>query len=65
MQIEKQLEISWYDHLKEEFQKPYFQKIEKTLEYDIKNRITLYPPIENIFYAFEKTPFDNVKVVIL
>lgn len=65
MNIIPKLETSWNKLLKNELNKPYFKEIEKKLEEDIKNWITIYPKKENIFKAFEKTPFDKVKVVIL
>lgn len=60
-----QIEESWYKVLKEEFEKPYYKNIEQKINDDINAWITIYPKIENIFAAFDKTPFDKVKVVIL
>lgn len=55
---------SWKKHLKEEFHKDYFIALTNFVrnEYQ-KNEI--YPPAKYIFRAFDKTPFDKVKVVIL
>lgn len=56
--------ISWREILKDEFEKPYFQK----LELFVKNAYSegvVYPPAEKIFEAFNLTSFDNVKVVII
>lgn len=58
-------ELKWSELLKNEINKPYFKEIENKIQKDIKKWITIYPEIENIFKAFEKTPFDNIKVVIL
>lgn len=60
-----QLETSWYEVLKEEFIKPYFAGLRSFL-YDEKSKgKILYPPGKYIFRAFELTPFDKVRVVIL
>lgn len=65
MKIIPKIKSNWNKELKNEIKKPYFKKIEQKLEDDIKNWITIYPKAENIFAAFEKTPFDKIKVVIL
>ncbi|MDP2090069.1 MAG: uracil-DNA glycosylase [Candidatus Gracilibacteria bacterium] len=59
------IENSWYEVLKEEFDKQYFLDINTKINDDIKAGITIYPKMENIFAAFDKTHFDDVKVVIL
>ena len=59
------IEASWKEVLKEEFEKPYFKNIkEGILASKSKNR-TVFPPGPEIFAAFDFTPFDKVKVVIL
>lgn len=60
-----QIESSWKDVLKDEFKKPYFQQIVQHLKTEKEQGKTIYPPGSLIFHAFEATPFDNVKVVIL
>lgn len=65
MKIIKNLEPSWKEALKSEFKKSYLKEIEKFLENEEKNWIIIYPKKENIFKAFEKTPFEKVKVVII
>ena len=62
--MEVKIEQSWKEHLKGEFEKPYF----KDLTEFVKNEYTeasVYPAPKDIFRAFELTPFDDVKVVIL
>lgn len=59
------IEQGWKEILKEEFEKPYFQKIVDTLKAEKKAGITIYPPGPLIFNAFNATPFDSIKVVIL
>ncbi|MBL7977243.1 MAG: uracil-DNA glycosylase [Bacteroidetes Order II. Incertae sedis bacterium] len=59
------IEPSWKAVLTPEFEKPYFQQIRKTL-YEAKAAgKTLYPPGSLMFNAFNKVPFEEVKVVIL
>ncbi|MDA3906209.1 MAG: uracil-DNA glycosylase, partial [Bacteroidales bacterium] len=55
---------SWYTVLKAEFDKDYFSNLKTFLLEEKKNNI-VYPPSHQIFAAFNSTPFDNVKVVIL
>ena len=59
------IEESWKAVLIEEFEKPYFKNIKDgILASRAKNR-TVYPPGPEIFAAFNYTPFDKVRVVIL
>jgi uracil-DNA glycosylase len=59
------IESSWKSVLREEFDKPYFVHIVEFLKEQKKSGVTIYPPGNLIFHAFEKTPFDQVKCVIL
>lgn len=59
------IEESWKTVLKDEFQKPYFQSLATFLRNAKTNNKTIYPPGSLIFNAFNTTPFDKVKVVIL
>ena len=60
-----QLHPSWLEHLKEEFQKDYMLTLKKKL-LELKNKkIIFYPQGDKIFNAFNLTPLNNVKVVIL
>lgn len=51
--------------LKEEFEKPYFFKIKEILKKELSSGHSIYPQGKQIFNAFNLTPFDQVKVVIL
>ncbi len=62
---EIKMEHSWLEILKDEFEKDYFKDIKNKLVEDIKSWITIYPHPKNIFNAFNYTPFDKVKVVLL
>ncbi len=55
----------WKTFLEIEKNKPYFKKLENFLLLEKQANKTIYPPSENIFYAFHFTPFNNIKVVIL
>lgn len=59
------IESSWLEILKDEFEKDYMKEIKSFLVKEIENWKTIYPHPKNIFKAFDKTPFDKVKVVIL
>lgn len=56
---------SWGEALKEEFEKPYFSSIKSFLVAEKAAGKGIYPPGSLIFNAFNLTPFDEVKVVIL
>ncbi len=58
------IEEKWYEVLKNEFEQPYFIEIKNFL-IEEKRRHIVFPPSPLIFNAFNLTPFDNVKVVIL
>lgn len=62
--VNPKIEESWKKVLLEEFQKPYFETL-KTFLVEEKKSHTIYPSGQNIFAAFEHTPFENVEVVIL
>lgn len=62
--INPQIEESWKIILKDEFQKDYFLKLKEFLIEEKKHQI-VFPPSSMIFNAFNFTPFDKVKVVIL
>lgn len=60
-----QLEESWKEVLQDEFEKDYMKALQRFLQSAKTEGRTLYPASKNIFYAFERTPLDKVKVVIL
>lgn len=59
------IEASWKAVLKDEFSKPYFEQIVYFLKTEKSTGKTIFPPGSLIFNAFEQTPFNAVKVVIL
>ena len=59
-----QMEESWHRRLAPEFEKPYFEALTTFVRQEYTSG-PCYPPGRLIFHAFEATPFDKVKVVIL
>ena len=55
---------SWDEKLECEFSQDYFKDIRKFLAEEYSN-YKVYPPLKEILSAFEHTPYENVKVVIL
>lgn len=62
--INPQIHDSWKALLLQEFQKDYFNQLKQFL-LEEKSKYVVYPPSNLIFSAFNFTPFDEVKVVIL
>lgn len=60
-----QIEQSWKEQLKEEFEKPYLKELLLFLEEEERRGYQIYPEKSSIFSAFQETPFADVKVVIL
>jgi uracil-DNA glycosylase len=63
--LNPRMEKGWKAALSEEFYKPYMADIKAALLADHEADITVYPPAKLLFHAFDATPFDQVKVVIL
>ena len=63
--MEVKIEKSWKEVLKSEFAKPYFEQIPLHIKTEKSQGKIIYPPGSVIFSAFNLTPFDKVKVVIL
>ncbi|MEM9992478.1 MAG: uracil-DNA glycosylase [Bacteroidota bacterium] len=60
-----QLEASWKAVLAPEFSKAYFRELVTFLKQEKQAGKKVYPPGSLIFNAFERTPFEQVKIVIL
>ena len=54
----------WQEKLEKEFQAPYYQQLRAFLKEEYLNE-TVYPGMQHIWEAFELTPYNKVKVVIL
>ena len=62
--MQVKIEPSWQAVLASEFEKPYFNELADFVRTEYKQN-TCYPPGKLIFNAFNATPFNEVKVVIL
>ena len=58
------IENSWREQLKEEFDKPYFKELTNFVKQEYETH-SCYPKKTDIFAAFDYCNFDNVKVVII
>lgn len=63
--MEVRIEESWKRALQDEFAKPYFASLVEFLHREKAGGTRIFPPGGEIFKAFELTPLDKVKVVIL
>ena len=63
--MEVKIEQSWKNALAGEFDKPYFASLVRFLREEKAAGKRIYPPGSQIFNAFELTPLQNLKVVIL
>lgn len=59
------IEPGWKETLKQEFEKPYFAKIVEFLNKEDLTGMKIYPPEDLRYNAFNCTPFDKVKVIII
>ena len=64
MSLSPKIEQSWLEVLKPQFESPYFAQLKEFLVEE-RSQYTCYPKGGDIFAAFDRTPFDKVKVVIL
>lgn len=57
--------LTWTDVIGQEKQQAYFKDTLAQVKHERELGITIYPPADKVFSAFESTPFDQVKVVII
>lgn len=62
--MDVKINAAWKKVLLNEFEKDYFKNLVNFVKSEYKTK-TIYPPAGKIFAAFDATPFDEVKVVIL
>ncbi len=62
--MEVRIAEDWKDILKPEFEKPYFKELADFVREEYASR-RIFPRAANIFRAFDKCPFDKLKVVII
>jgi uracil-DNA glycosylase len=58
------IESTWKERLQNEFEQPYFKQMVNFVK-DEYQQNTVYPPGKQIFSAFDRCSFDNLKVVII
>ncbi|MCQ2535999.1 MAG: uracil-DNA glycosylase [Lachnospiraceae bacterium] len=58
------IENDWLEPLSAEFKKPYYKELYTRIKTEYETR-TIYPPAEDLFSAYAKTPLSKVKVVII
>ncbi len=56
---------SWLAYLASEFEQPYMQQLREFLRQQKQQGRVIFPASKHIFNAFNSTPLDKVKVVIL
>jgi len=59
------LEPSWLQYLRNEFEDEYMVKLSEFLREQKRSGKIIFPPGNQIFAAFDETPINRVKVVIL
>ena len=62
--MDVKIENSWKSALASEWDKPYFAALAEFVRQEYSSR-QIFPPANQIFAAFNATPFSDVKVVIL
>ena len=63
MNLRDLLPESWRPHLAAEFDKPYMADLQKFLDDEYANQ-TVYPPLKEVFTAFELTSYEGVRVLV-
>lgn len=58
------IEESWRIRLQEEFDKPYFIELTQWVRHQYRTE-QIFPPGKEIFAAFDASPYDKTKVVII
>lgn len=64
--MDVKIEPGWKEALKGEWDKPYFKTLTDNVRKEYANpNLNVYPPAKDIFAAFDRSAFDNTKVVIV
>lgn len=64
--MDVRIEPGWKQALADQFEQPYFANLAANIRREYANpAIRVYPPAREIFAAFDASPFDNTKVVII
>ena len=59
------IEEGWKNALADEFTKPYFNSLRDKVKQEYASHYRIFPPGSNIFAAFDSSPYDSTKVVII
>lgn len=62
--MDVKIESGWKNQLKDEFEKEYFHQLTEFVKEEYQSK-QVFPPAKLVFNAFDTTPFQKVKVVIL
>lgn len=62
--MEVKIEASWKSRLAQEFEEPYFKELTDFIRHEYTTK-QIFPPGKMIFHAFDQSPFDQTKVIIL
>ena len=62
--MDVRIEKGWKERLQDEFDKPYFEALTEFVRSEYASA-QVFPPGREIFAAFEASPFENTKVVII
>ena len=62
--MDVKIEASWKNRLSEEFEQLYFTELTEFVRQEYANK-QIFPPGRLIFHAFEQSPFEKTKVMIL
>lgn len=63
--MEKYLEPSWFEVVKEEFAKPYMERLSAFVRKERGGALPVYPPGREVFASLELSPYDKTRVVIV
>lgn len=55
----------WYKFFYDELNKKYFKEIEEKYQTSLDKKVEIYPKIENLFRAFNLTPINKIKVIMI
>lgn len=58
-------EPSWFKVMGDEFDKPYMQELRSFLKAELDRKVHIFPRASEYFAAFDATPFNKVRVVVL
>lgn len=65
MHFQFEIEPSWLEILKDELEKPYISSLAAFVERERLSGAPIYPPKDLVFNAFWKTPYSEVKVLVM